>query len=71
VSRLDRAALDRAIERIELPSTAAGAMPPPEFRQLTTEVRQRVVDYLRADPPPDELLIKAAALGMAGGAQAQ
>ena len=68
LSRLDRAALDRAIARIELPPSAAGAMPPPEFRQLTAETRERVIAYLRQEPTPaDERLVQAAAMGMAGG----
>jgi mono/diheme cytochrome c family protein len=70
LSRLDREELDRAIERIELPATDSGAMPPAEFRQLTPEQRERVIAYLRRDPAEaDESLKRAAVLGMAGGAR--
>jgi hypothetical protein len=66
VSRLDRTALDLAIERIQLPRTAPGAMPPPEARQLDPESRERLIDYLRqAVPARDEVLERAAKLGMA------
>jgi hypothetical protein len=34
VSRLDRAVLDLAIDRIQLPRDAPGAMPPPEAREI-------------------------------------
>lgn len=70
LSRLDREELDRAIERIELPATAAGAMPPSEFRELTPEQRARVIAYLKREPAEaDESLKRAAELGMAGGAR--
>jgi hypothetical protein len=66
VSRLDRTALDLAIERIQLPRTAPGAMPPPEARQLDPESRERLIDYLTQDVPArDEVLERAAKLGMA------
>jgi hypothetical protein len=68
VARLDRAALALAIERIELPRMAAGAMPPPEARQLDDDTRERLVAYLRGESPlpRDETLERAATLGMTG-----
>lgn len=71
VSRLDRSELAVAVERIERPSTAPGAMPPPEARQLDPAARARLLDYLRQDPTSmqaDSQLERAAQLGMAGGA---
>jgi hypothetical protein len=71
VSRLDRAELDRAIDRINLPRDAIGAMPPPEFRQLDDDARKRLVRYLKRDPgdlDPSGMLESAAKLGMSGGA---
>jgi mono/diheme cytochrome c family protein len=70
VSRLDRRELDYAIERIRLPSTAAGAMPPAEARQLDPAVRDALIEYLEQDPSaldPDGRLDRAAKLGMTGG----
>jgi hypothetical protein len=70
LGRLDRATIDRAIERIELPAGALGVMPPPEARQLTPEVRDRLLEYLRSDLEPeaiDPMLERAAELGMRGG----
>jgi hypothetical protein len=69
LTRLDRDQVDRAIERIELPATAPGAMPPPEARQLDPAARERLLDYLRADERSTEFdaqLERAAALGMLG-----
>jgi hypothetical protein len=68
VARLDRRALDLAIARIQLPRTAAGAMPPPEARQLDPDTRARLIDHLHADPAAlvDPSLERAAELGMAG-----
>lgn len=67
----DAKAIERAIERIELPAGAPGVMPPPEARQLDRQGRTRLLDYLREDPlarEPEERLIHAAEHGMAGGA---
>jgi hypothetical protein len=66
VSRLDQHALELAIERIQLPRTAAGAMPPPEARQLDDDGRDAVIAYLRGQPGEDPLLQRAARLGMTG-----
>lgn len=71
LARLDRAELDRAIERITLPAGTPGVMPPPEARQLDPETRARVVAYLGQELGEMEIdprLAKAARLGMAGGA---
>lgn len=71
VSSLDRERLDTAIERLRLPPTAAGAMPPPSARQLDPGARERLIDYLRAEPSAldaDGVLDRAASLGMLGGA---
>jgi hypothetical protein len=71
VSRLAPAELALAVERIERPRTAPGAMPPPEARQLDPAARARLLDYLRQDPgalQADARLERAAQLGMAGGA---
>jgi hypothetical protein len=71
LSRLDRSELDLAIERIQRPRAAPGAMPPPEARQLDAETRERLLAYLRQDlreADVDPLLQRAAELGMSGGA---
>jgi hypothetical protein len=71
LSRLDRAELDVAIERIQRPRNAPGAMPPPEFRQLESGVRDRLLEYLQRDLPSIDLdprLEQAAQRGMLGGA---
>jgi hypothetical protein len=71
LARMDRAEIETAIERIELPSDAPGAMPPPEARQLAPGVRERLVAYLRQSaqaPIAEPRLARAAELGMAGGA---
>ena len=68
--QLDGTAIERAIERIELPPEAEGAMPPPEARQLDLDGRSRLLDYLRKDPlarEPEPRLVHAAERGMAGG----
>jgi len=70
VSRLDRRQLDYAIERIRLPSAAAGVMPPAEARQLDPAVRDELIEYLEQDPSALDLdgrLDTAARLGMSGG----
>ena len=69
LARLDRAQLDLAIARIELRPGAAGAMPPPEARQLDPGARPRLLEFLRADSRPAEVdaeLKRAAELGMRG-----
>jgi hypothetical protein len=68
--KLDGAEITLASERIQRAPGARGVMPPPEARQLSAEVRKRVLDYLRNDPlkaDPDERLQHAAAMGMSGG----
>jgi hypothetical protein len=68
LSRMSRAELDLAIERIQQPLDATGVMPPPESRQLTDAVRARLVSYLQqgARPSEDDMLLdQAAVLGMA------
>jgi hypothetical protein len=70
IGRLDRAELDTAIERIELPRDAPGAMPPPESRQLDEQTRSKLVDYLRGDLRASDIdprLEHAATIGMTGG----
>jgi mono/diheme cytochrome c family protein len=69
IARMSRAELDLAIARIELPPTTEGAMPPPGFRQLGAQVRERLLAYLRDDArssEDDALLGRAARLGMVG-----
>jgi hypothetical protein len=70
ISRLDRAELDTALKRLQLPRSAPGAMPPPEARQLDRGARERLIEFLENDPAarePNEQLTHAAALGMKGG----
>ncbi|HKU39901.1 MAG TPA: hypothetical protein VJR89_17195 [Polyangiales bacterium] len=68
VGRMDRAELNVAIDRLQRPKDAPGAMPPPEFRQLPADVRDRLVEYLKGDlEDVDPRLETAAQLGMAGG----
>jgi hypothetical protein len=70
LSRLDRSEIEAAVERIEQPRNAPGAMPPPEARQLDPGARERLIEYLRTDPAaskPNEQLIHAATFGMTGG----
>jgi hypothetical protein len=67
---LDRSEITRAIERIERAPHARGVVPPPEARQLDPRARERLLDFLRADPlssAADSRLQQAAAMGMAGG----
>jgi hypothetical protein len=68
LSRMSRAELELAIERIQQPLAATGVMPPPGSRELTDAVRARLVEYLRQAARPaedDALLEQAAVLGMA------
>ena len=70
LSRLDHAAIENAIARIELPAGAPGVMPPPESRQLDAPARLALVEYLQTQARPaddDVLLERVAALGMSGG----
>jgi hypothetical protein len=67
VSRMDRAELDRAIQRMRRPRSAPGAMPPPEARQLHPAALERLIDYLREPQEADPRLESAARIGMAGG----
>jgi hypothetical protein len=70
VSALDRQELDIAIERLQRPSNEPGAMPPPTARALDQPTRERLIEYLRADP--DQLdqeghLDHASGIGMTRG----
>jgi hypothetical protein len=70
--RLDRAEIERAVDRIERSPGDPGVMPPPEARQLDPKVRERLLDYLRNDPlslEPDKHVQRAAVIGMSGGAE--
>jgi cytochrome c553 len=72
VSRLERAELERAIERIQRQPSEPGAMPPPDARQLDASAQARLLEYLRQDSrsaDDDAKLEHAATLGMAGGAR--
>jgi hypothetical protein len=72
LSRLARAELAVAIDRLERASHEPGVMPPPEGRQLDPETRLRLIDYLREsmhERAIDPALEHAARLGMAGGAR--
>jgi hypothetical protein len=72
LSRLDRAELASAADRIGRASADPGAMPPPDVRQLDPSMRQRLIDYLTAGNFSDadlEMLAHAAQAGMAGDAQ--
>ncbi|MET0390130.1 MAG: hypothetical protein ABW321_29430 [Polyangiales bacterium] len=67
LAALDDPAITRAIERIELPPSAAGAMPPPEARQLDRASRARLLAFLRQSRDErvlDPALQRAAELGM-------
>jgi hypothetical protein len=69
LASLDRAALERAVERIELSPNAVGAMPPPQARQLDPGARAQVIAYLRQAATQrdfDPSLQRAAELGMRG-----
>jgi hypothetical protein len=70
LERLARSEIDSAIDRIERPRDAPGAMPPPEARQLHPSARKRLLEYLRTDLTESEIdprLSQAAAYGMLGG----
>jgi hypothetical protein len=72
LARMGDDELDRAIERIELPRTAAGAMPPLRARALSPKARERLVDYLRGEArqgEKDPRLEHAAEMGMRGGSR--
>lgn len=70
LARMSDDELDVAIERIELPRAAAGAMPPLHARALPPHVRERLVEYLRGaarTAQSDPQLARAAEWGMRGG----
>ncbi|HET8939964.1 MAG TPA: hypothetical protein VFN67_41270 [Polyangiales bacterium] len=69
LARMDKQEIDAAIERIELPPTAAGAMPPQRARALTPSVRARLLDYLRGHSGVDPQLTQAAESAMLGGSR--
>jgi len=71
VSRLDRAELELAIERIQLPPHHPLVMPPREARQLEPGARKRLLAFLRDASAParaDPALQHAAARGMVSSA---
>ena len=73
LSRMSRAELDLAIERLKAPRDSVGAMPPLATRQLDPGALAPLVDYLQQDVPSADdgaMLEQAARLGMAGGAPA-
>jgi hypothetical protein len=66
---MSRAELDLAITRIELPRTAAGAMPPSQFRQLAQKSGCASSSFLRNGARAGEVdptLQHASKLGMQG-----
>lgn len=70
LSRMDRAQLDLAIDRIQRDRSEPGAMPPPEARQLDSAALERLIEFLGEDHDsrdPDPRLEQAARLGMTGG----
>lgn len=70
LARMDEAEIAAAIERLELPPTAAGAMPPPQARALAPSVRARLLQYLRTEASEAEIdpaLARAAESAMLGG----
>ncbi len=72
LSRMDRAELDLAIERIELPQAAPGVMPPLGTRQLDPATQAQLLAYLRQDQRSSDdaaLLGRAAMIGMTGGGE--
>jgi hypothetical protein len=69
LSRLDTSELEIAIDRIQRPTGASGSMPPRDARQLDSESRARLLEYLRDSVrarPDEPQLERAARLGMAG-----
>lgn len=71
LARMNQVERDRAIARIEAPRNAPEVMPPRGFRQLDSDGRRRLADYLRSESrstDDDALLERAARLGMTGGA---
>jgi len=71
LARMSQSERELAAERIALAPTAPGAMPPPGTRQLTPDVRKKLIAYLRSGtraPADDARLERAAVAGMAGGA---
>ncbi|MET0391119.1 MAG: hypothetical protein ABW321_34425 [Polyangiales bacterium] len=71
VSLMTRDELDVAIDRIERPRNAPGAMPPLHTRQLPADVQAHLVAYLRDLPvgEGDARLAHAAEVGMTGGSR--
>ena len=72
LARMSDDELDLAIERIALPRTAAGAMPPPRARRLSDRARERLIEYLRGEArssESDPRLLRAAEMGMLGGSR--
>jgi hypothetical protein len=71
LSRMSRAELDLAVQRLMEPSTSQYVMPPIVTRQLDDSGRKNLISYLQQDlrsSDDDALLDRAAQLGMAGGA---
>ena len=72
LSRMSRAELDLALDRLRRAPDAVGVMPPPEGRQLDASALAALLSYLQADDRPqddDLMLARAAQLGMTGGAR--
>jgi hypothetical protein len=71
LSRLDAGEIARAVERIERPASAPGAMPPPEARQLDAASRANLLEFLKQPEARglEPRLQHAAQQGMAGGAR--
>jgi mono/diheme cytochrome c family protein len=72
LSRMNRAELDVAVDRLGRSPQDPGAMPPKDTRQLTPAARARLVDYLQNGSFPEEdlaFLDHAATRGMTGGEQ--
>lgn len=47
LSKLDREEKDKAITRLKIPTGEPHAMPPPQFRRLSDEARQRLISLLQ------------------------
>lgn len=70
LARMDDDELDLAIERLVLPRTAAGAMPPLHARAVPEPARARLIEYLRSQGRGgDPRLAHAAEMGMRGGSR--